>query len=99
MIANKESLKSQILDLKYGRVKQGLKIGADTLDEYFRYKQGNFNLIVGHANVGKTTLLIYLLTLYAIRHKLKFLIWSSENTPQSIARKIIEFKMNKPSRS
>jgi len=34
--------------------------------------------------------------LWAIKHNLKFLIWSSENTPQSIVRKIIEFKMGQP---
>lgn len=96
MIADKKGIKNKIFDLKYGRVKGGLKIGVDEIDEYFRYKQGNFNLIIGHANVGKTTVLIYLLTLYSIKHKLKFLLWSSENTSQSIVRKIIEFKMQKP---
>lgn len=96
MVANLDNIKSKIFDLKYGRVKEGLKIGIEGIDEYYRYKQGNFNLIVGHANVGKTTVLMYLLTLYAIKHKLKFVVWSSENTPQSIIRKIIEFKMCKP---
>ena len=45
--------------------------------------------------MGKTTIMLYLFTLYAIRYKLRFLIWSSENTSDSIVRKIIEFKMNK----
>lgn len=96
MIAKSNSIKDKILDLKYGRVKGGLGIGVDPIDEYMRYKQGNFNIIIGHANVGKTSFLMYLLTLYALKHKLKFVIWSSENTTQSIARKIIEFKMQKP---
>lgn len=96
MIAKSNNIKDKILDLKYGRVKGGLGIGVDPIDEYMRYKQGNFNIIIGHANVGKTSFLMYLLTLYALKHKLKFVIWSSENTTQSIARKIIEFKMQKP---
>ncbi len=96
MIAQAKKLQEKILDIKYGRVKEGLKIGIPEIDEFLRYKQGNFNLIIGRANVGKTTVIIYLFVLWAIKHNLKFLIWSSENTPQSILRKIIEFKMGVP---
>ncbi len=96
MIAQAKNIQDRILDIKYGRVKEGLKIDVPEIDEYLRFKQGNFNVIIGHANVGKTTVIIYLFTLWAIEHNLKFLIWSSENTPQSIVRKIIEFKMGKP---
>lgn len=96
MIAQSKAIQDKILDIKYGRVKEGLKIGVPDIDEYIRYKQGGFNLLIGHANVGKTTVICYLLTLWAIKHNLRFLVWSSENTPQSIVRKIIEFKMGTP---
>lgn len=96
MVANISNIKKGILDIKYGRVKEGLKIGIPQIDEYLRYKPGNFNMLIGHANVGKTTIISYLFTVWAIKHKLRFLIWSSENTSHSIVRKIIEFKMNKP---
>lgn len=96
MITQAQTIKERILDIKHGRVKEGLKIDIPEIDEYLRFKHGNFNLLIGHANVGKTTVLTYLFTVWAIKHNLKFLIWSSENTPQSIVRKIIEFKMGKP---
>jgi hypothetical protein len=96
MVANISNIKKGILDIKYGRVKEGLKLDIPLIDEHIRYKQGNFNLLIGHANVGKTTIICYLFTVWAIKHKLRFLIWSSENTSHSIVRKIIEFKMNKP---
>tara|TARA_R100000278_G_scaffold40193_3_gene35422 strand:+ start:6394 stop:7308 length:915 start_codon:yes stop_codon:yes gene_type:complete len=96
MIATTDNIKEKIFDIKEGRIQEGLKIGIPDIDEYIRFKQGNFNLIIGHANVGKTTVICYLLTVWAVLHKLKFVIWSSENTPQSIVRKIIEFKMGKP---
>jgi len=96
MITQAQTIKERILDIKHGRVKEGLKIDIKEMDEYLRFKHGNFNLLIGHANVGKTTVLTYLFTVWAIKHKLKFLIWSSENTPQSIVRKIIEFKMGQP---
>jgi len=95
MIAQAKNIQDRILDIKYGRIKEGLKIDVPEIDEYIRFKQGNFNVIIGHANVGKTTVIIYLFTLWAIKHKLRFLIWSSENTSQSIVRKVIEFKMGK----
>jgi hypothetical protein len=96
MIAKTDKIKQRIYDIKNGKIQEGLKIGVPEIDEYIRFKQGNFNLIIGHANVGKTTVICYILTLYAVLHKLKFVIWSSENTPDSIVRKIIEFKMGKP---
>jgi hypothetical protein len=96
MITQSLKIKDKILDIKYGRVKEGLKIDIPNIDEYIRFKQGNFNLIIGHANVGKTTVIIYFFVVWAIKHNLRFLIWSSENTPQSIMRKIIEFKMGLP---
>jgi KaiC/GvpD/RAD55 family RecA-like ATPase len=96
MIATTDNIKEKIFDIKDGKIQEGLKIGVPDIDEYIRFKQGNFNMIIGHANVGKTTVICYLLTLWAVYHKLKFVIWSSENTPQSIVRKIIEFKMGKP---
>jgi len=95
MIAQANKLQEKILDIKYGRIKEGLKIGIPEIDEYIRQKKG-FSIFIGHANVGKTSLVIYLFVLWAKLHKLKFLIWSSENTPQSILRKIIEFKMGVP---
>ena len=66
------------------------------IDLYFRFKPGNFNVILGHANVGKTTVILYLMLLYAKRHNLKWLIFSSENEPYSIVRKLIEFLDQNP---
>ena len=95
MIAQAKKLQDKILDIKYGRVKEGLKIGIPEVDEFIRFKRTTLAAI-GHANVGKTSLIVYFYVLWAKIHNLKFLIWSSENTPQSILRKIIEFYMGKP---
>jgi len=95
MIAQAKKLQDRILDIKYGRIKEGLKIGVPEIDEHIRFKK-NLLIAIGHANVGKTTTLIYCYVLWAKKHNLKFLIWSSENSPESILRKIIEFRMGKP---
>ena len=96
MIAQAANIEQRILDIKYGRIKEGLKMDIPDIDEYIRFKQGNFNLLIGHANVGKTTIITYLFTVWAIKHNLKFLIWSSENSSSGLVRKIIEFKMGLP---
>ena len=38
---------------KAGKIKKGIGIGC-VLDEYFVYKNGNFNMFLGLDNVGKT---------------------------------------------
>lgn len=96
MIAKASNIKQKLLDIKHGKIKEGLKIGVPEIDEYIRWKYGSFDVFIGHANVGKTTVVCYLLTLWAEIHKLKFLVWSSENTSESIVRKILEFKMGEP---
>jgi len=63
MIAHSRKIQDKILDIKYGRIKQGLKLDIPEIDEHLRYKQGNFNLIIGHANSGKTTFCVYLFVL------------------------------------
>ena len=96
MIASVDSLLEKLMDVKYNRIPQGLKIGIPELDEHIRWKRSSFDVVVGHANTGKTTVIIYLMTAYAVKHNLKWLVFSSENTPYSIARKVIEFKTGLP---
>ena len=73
MIVSSSNIFKKLLDIKHGRVKEGLKIGVPDIDEYLRYKQGNFNLLIGHANVGKTTVIMYLFVIWALKHKKRFL--------------------------
>ena len=60
IVANTNNLRERILDIKNGKIKEGLKIDITEIDEYLRFKHGNFNMLIGHANVGKTTVLTYL---------------------------------------
>ena len=97
MVIDKNTIKEEIFNIKNGKIVQGLKIGIPEIDEHFRLKLGgSMDIFIGHANVGKTTFVLYLMTLYASKHNLKFVVWSSENSAHSIVRKIIEFKMCKP---
>lgn len=96
MISSKQDLTDKIYDVKYDRIQQGVGLGVEEIDEFLRFKKGSFNLCVGHANTGKTTVILWLMLAYAMKHDLKWLIFSSENTDYSIARKLLEFRTNTP---
>ena len=91
---------SQHLDklrqVRNGTIKEGLKLDVPEIDEWLRFKKGNFNVILGHANTGKTTLVLYLMLLYTVKHKLRWLIFSGENEPYTLIKKLIEFLEGKP---
>ena len=46
-------------DYHSGKIKKGLGIGCADLDDVIRYKQGQFNIINGLDNVGKTAWIMW----------------------------------------
>lgn len=96
MIVDFNKVKDKLNDIRVGKSKEGEKIGVPAIDNYFRFKYGNFNVVLGHANVGKTTVILYLMLVYAKRLGIRWLVFSSENEPHSIVRKLVEFLEQKP---
>ena len=96
MLIQYDNLKDRLNKIRTNQIKEGYKVGIDELDKYLRFKPGNFNIILGHSNVGKTTCVLYLMLLYSRRLGVKWLVFSSENDPHSIVRKLIEFQCLKP---
>ncbi len=80
--------------LRTNKVPLGLGIGC-ALDNNLRFKKGSFNIILGHANVGKTYWVLWYLLTLSVKHSLKHLIYSSENTVQGIKRNLLELYTNK----
>ena len=91
MILNETHSNDYLQAVRSGTLKQGLGIDCK-LDENLRFKYGQFNVIVGHANVGKTDWIIWYMVCLSVKHSLNWLIYSSENTVGSLKRKIIEYK-------
>jgi hypothetical protein len=89
MILENSSGKDYLDSIRNGTFVYGLKIGCD-LDNHLRYKQGSFNVMAGHANVGKTKFILYYYLCLAVKHKKKFLIFSSENSTGGIKRDLIQ---------
>jgi len=73
-----------------GTMKKGLGIGCD-LDEYIVWKDGQYNMLLGVDNVGKTLFKAWYYTCLAVKHELRFCIYSSENEIWSWKMKILSF--------
>jgi len=60
------------------------------LDHHAPYKQGQLTTIIGHTNVGKTTLALFLFS--RIIDERKLIIYSAENRISQLARLMIQFR-------
>jgi len=96
MLINFDKHLKKLNDIRAGKVNEGLRLGVDRLDNHFRFVHGNLNFILGHANTGKTHLVFYLMFLYSQKHNVRWLVFSSENEPYALIRKLIEFAEGKP---
>lgn len=65
--------------------KNGIQIAPKTyfgeMDDFFRWKKGEINLFVGHANHGKTTLVLQMMLTKSFYDGWKWAIFSPENYP------------------
>lgn len=84
-----------LVDFYNGKLQKGLSTGFDVLDEYFLWKEGNLIINNGHMNVGKSTILWYLMALCNVINGWKFIIYSAENREASVRRRLMEFKYGK----
>jgi hypothetical protein len=82
--------------VKLGNIKEGLKLDIPEIDEYFRFKPTNLNFILGHANVGKTSVIMYLMLCYSKKYDLKWLVYTSENETYGVIRRLVEYLCEKP---
>lgn len=94
LLANHRDNDEYLELLRNNAIPLGLGIGCE-LDNYLRYKVGNYNIILGHANVGKTYWVLWYLLCLSVKHNLKHLIYSAENTINGLKRNLIELFMNK----
>ena len=79
MIVNHRS-SDEFLELsRLDKIPLGLGLGID-LDVNLRFKRASFNIVLGHANVGKTYWVLWYLLCLAKKHNLKHLIYSAENS-------------------
>ncbi len=62
--------------VRKGEIREGYKLGIPEIDDYYRFKRSSVDLFLGQASVGKTSMVLYLMLLYSLRHDIKS-VWCS----------------------
>ena len=89
MIVNDKEGRKYLDAVRNGSFKLGLDTGC-ALDNHLRYKKNNFNIIAGHANVGKTKWILYYYLLLSLKHGLRWCFYSAENELGDIKADLLE---------
>ena len=87
----KNEINKYLQDYHEGRITKGLGIEVAQLDTVLRYKQGQFNIINGIDNVGKTVWLVWYFLALSVKHNLKWCIYSGENKSGQLVKQLIQF--------
>src|SRR6185295_5148764 len=69
----------------------GLSTGSPSIDSNFRFKRAHFNVINGYDNVGKSTLLWFMILLTAKKYGWKWIVFTGENSKGSFTRHCVEY--------
>ena len=96
MTINYKEQLEKLRQIRNGSIKEGLRLDIPDIDEYLRFNPNGFNVILGQANVGKTSAVLFLMLCYTLKHNKRWLVFSSENQPHSIIRKLVEYLAKKP---
>ena len=95
-LAKDSDIDEYIKQWRDGTFVKGATTGIPSLDKYFVFKRGNYNIINGFDNVGKSTALWYLCLLSAMYNGWSWIMYSNENRSGTVAKKLIEFYWGTP---
>lgn len=90
-LADEEEMEKYCEAWRNGTFQMGLTTGWKSLDRFFLFKRGYFDIFNGLDNVGKSTTLWYLAILSAMYHNWSWVIISMENRNGAVRKKLIEF--------
>lgn len=91
MLEDKQNITEYLQAYHNGDIKKGLGIGLNEIDDYAIFKYGEFNIINGLDNVGKTIVLLWWFLCLSKKHNLKWCIYSGENKSGQLMRQLIQF--------
>lgn len=95
MLEEQRNITEYLLDYKNGKIKMGKEIGIPSFDSVLRYKQGQFVIINGLDNVGKSVWILWYFLCLSNRHGLTWCVWCGENGAGQLTRQLIEFQTGK----
>jgi hypothetical protein len=87
---------NDLMKYRTGGFQMGKSTGYDELDKHFLFKEGEFNVVIGHANTGKSYFMWWLMNVAAKLHGWRWIIYSTENKTRQIKKKLIEYYYEKP---
>lgn len=95
-LVNNEEDRADIQRYRDGGFEMGKPTGHKDLDKHFLFKEGEFNVLLGHANTGKSFFMWWLMALSALSLGWRWIVYSTENKTRQIKKKLVEFYTNKP---
>lgn len=95
MILNEGHSTKYLNDYLEGKIPMGLGLGC-SMDDNLVYKAGQFNVILGHDNVGKTYFIEWYFLALASIHGLTFTLFMDENYQGKVMRDLIQMYTGKP---
>lgn len=95
-IENVDNYLDYLEDSRLGRIEMGLTTGSALLDEYMRFKRGELVVINGFGNSGKSFWAWYMTVVSVMKHKWKWLLFTSENPTGHVIKKLMEFMACRP---
>ena len=73
----------------------GNKTGFPNLDKYYRFKDGQLDMVLGHDNAGKSVVSWYFSVLDCLFNNECYIIFAGENKTGSVKVKLMEFYLGK----
>ena len=95
MIIPKGAIIEDLLKYHAGEIEMGLGINIPELDRHIRFKRGQFNIILGHDNVGKTNWFVWYALCLSTWHDIRWTFWVGENKPYAIVRDLVQMYKGK----
>lgn len=94
-LATDEETDIYIKQKRDGTFKVGNTTGIPEFDKYFRFKEAQLDMILGHDNVGKSAVSWYFGVLDAMYNDQYYIIFSGENKTGAVKGKLMEFYLCK----
>tara|TARA_R110002051_G_scaffold233916_1_gene295420 strand:+ start:851 stop:1771 length:921 start_codon:yes stop_codon:yes gene_type:complete len=95
MILEQKHINTYLQDYHSGKIAMGQGIGSVSLDNALRHKQGEFQIINGLDNTGKTILMLWYKLALSMKHGNTWIIYSGENKGGQLVRQLIQFMTGK----
>lgn len=94
-LATQEEADDYIVRKRNGTFVMGAKTGFAILDKYYRFKEKQLDMIIGHDNMGKSIVSWYFSVLDCLLNDQYYIIFAGENTVGGVKCKLMEYYLCK----